>query len=149
MLPGYVRNKPPLGDQFRRFVGGTYVFEGLPAMSKSRGRVMHKCILINSFVTAICKFAIGLCQLVKPQHTPMQTSWLKLVKIAKMPCSSLTLATRAFVTLLLSLAAAHNIVTHTSRDSEHKDFLKAYRRVLLKAHPSISTSMSTSSICIS
>ena len=52
-----------------------------------------------------------------------------------MPCSRLTLATRALVAVLLSFAKAYNVNVSATRDSEEKEILKAYRRVALKLHP--------------
>ena len=52
-----------------------------------------------------------------------------------MACSPLAIAKRAFVSVLLALAAAYNIAVNVTRDSADEDLLKAYRRVALKAHP--------------
>lgn len=57
------------------------------------------------------------------------------VSVAIMPCSRLLLAKRALVSALLELAAAYRVATDVSRESEDKAVLKAYRRVVLKAHP--------------
>ena len=50
-------------------------------------------------------------------------------------CSPLTLAKRAFVKVLLSLAAAHSVSVGVNRDSEEKALLTAYRLVAKKVHP--------------
>ena len=52
-----------------------------------------------------------------------------------MPCSPLAAAKRAFVTVLLSVAAAYRIAVQVNRELEDKVLLAAYRRVALKAHP--------------
>ena len=52
-----------------------------------------------------------------------------------MPSSPLLLAKRAFVHLLLTMAKAHNIDISVNRDSPDNVIMKAYRRVVLKAHP--------------
>ena len=52
-----------------------------------------------------------------------------------MPVSPLQAAKRALVTLLLALAAAYNIAIAINRESEDEAIKKAFRRVILKAHP--------------
>ena len=52
-----------------------------------------------------------------------------------MPTSSLAAATRAFVHTLLALARTYNLAPVGNRDSGDDALRKAYRRVLLKAHP--------------
>ena len=52
-----------------------------------------------------------------------------------MPVSSLAAATRAFVHVLLALARTYNLSLVVNRDSGDEALRKAYRRVLLKAHP--------------
>ena len=52
-----------------------------------------------------------------------------------MPVSPLQAAKRALVTLLLALAAAYNVAISINRDSEDEAVKKAFRRVILKAHP--------------
>ena len=52
-----------------------------------------------------------------------------------MPCSVLTRAKRAFVTVLLTLASACGIALEVPRDSEDKLLLDACRRVARKVHP--------------
>ena len=52
-----------------------------------------------------------------------------------MPCSVLTRAKRAFVSVLLSLASACGISLEITRDSQDKLLLDAYRRVARKVHP--------------
>ena len=52
-----------------------------------------------------------------------------------MPCSPRTIAQRAFVRCLLSLAAVCDVVINVNRDSSDEELLKAYRRVAVKAHP--------------
>ena len=51
-----------------------------------------------------------------------------------MPCSPLLLAKRAFVSILLALAKAHNIDINVNWDSTDEEIIKGYRRVVLKAH---------------
>lgn len=52
-----------------------------------------------------------------------------------MPNSLLTSATRAFVTVLLSVAAAYDVAIQVNRESDAKALAKAYRSVVKKAHP--------------
>ena len=52
-----------------------------------------------------------------------------------MAASSVQLAKRALVTLLLALAATYNVVVNVTRDSVDGDVLKAFKKVSLKAHP--------------
>ena len=52
-----------------------------------------------------------------------------------MPVSALNRAKRAFVTVLLSVAKTYSVVVTVTRDSEDKDLLGAYRKMVLKAHP--------------
>ena len=49
--------------------------------------------------------------------------------------SALASATRAFVSVLLSLARAYGLTAGANRDSKPEDLLKVYRRLLLKTHP--------------
>jgi curved DNA-binding protein CbpA len=44
-------------------------------------------------------------------------------------------AKRAFVTVLLALAVAYSLVLGITRDSNDASIVKAYRRILLRAHP--------------
>ena len=50
-------------------------------------------------------------------------------------CSPLTLAKRAFVKVLLALAAAYRVTVRVTRDSADSAILTAYKKVALKAHP--------------
>ena len=52
-----------------------------------------------------------------------------------MGLSLVTAATRAFVKVLLSLARVYELSVQANRDTPAEQLLKAYRRVLLKAHP--------------
>ena len=52
-----------------------------------------------------------------------------------MPASKLGVATRALVSVLLALARSYDLALRVNRDSTHGELLKAYRRLLLKAHP--------------
>ena len=52
-----------------------------------------------------------------------------------MPASKLAAATRAFVSVLLALERAYDLALQVNRDSAHDAILRAYRKVLLKAHP--------------
>ena len=52
-----------------------------------------------------------------------------------MPVSPLQAAKRALVTLLLAVAAAYNVAIAITRESEDEAVKKAFRRVILKAHP--------------
>ena len=52
-----------------------------------------------------------------------------------MPSSTVLLAKRALVTLLLRLAAAYHIVIAVNRDSADRAVTDAYKKVILKAHP--------------
>ena len=52
-----------------------------------------------------------------------------------MPVSRLGAATRAFVAVLLLLARRYELVLEVNRDSSAECVLKAYKKVLLKAHP--------------
>ena len=55
--------------------------------------------------------------------------------LTNMACSHLTRVKRAFVSVLLALAAGYGVALTVNRDSEDNDILKGYRRVILKAHP--------------
>ena len=52
-----------------------------------------------------------------------------------MPISTLLRAKRAFVTVLLRLAAACGLALEITRDSADGAILQAYRRVAKKVHP--------------
>ena len=52
-----------------------------------------------------------------------------------MGLSLVTAATRAFVKVLLSLARVYELSVQANRHTPAEQLLKAYRRVLLKAHP--------------
>ena len=52
-----------------------------------------------------------------------------------MPCSRILVATRALVALLLVLARRYELVLQVNRDSSPELLVKAYKKVLLKAHP--------------
>ena len=52
-----------------------------------------------------------------------------------MALSGVAAATRAFVTLLLFLANRYHLVLHISRDSSADELSKAFRKVMVKAHP--------------
>ena len=52
-----------------------------------------------------------------------------------MTTSLVAAATRAFVKVLLSLARFYELSLQANRDTPPEQLLKAYRRVLLKAHP--------------
>ena len=52
-----------------------------------------------------------------------------------MPCSKVGVATRAFVNVLLALARAYELVLNVNRDSPRECLVKAYKKLLLKAHP--------------
>ena len=52
-----------------------------------------------------------------------------------MPCSRILVATRALVALLLVLARHCELVLQVNRDSSPELLVKAYKKVLLKAHP--------------
>ena len=60
---------------------------------------------------------------------------LSLSLFAVMAHSALTVATRALISVILSLARAYEIAVTVNRDSDATAILKGYRRVLLKAHP--------------
>ena len=45
------------------------------------------------------------------------------------------LAKRAFVSVILALSSAYHTVATVNRDSDDKDLLRIYRRLLLKVHP--------------
>ena len=49
--------------------------------------------------------------------------------------AAMQLAQRAFVKVLLAIAAAYIVIMQVNRDSEDKKLLKAFRRVALKVHP--------------
>ena len=49
--------------------------------------------------------------------------------------SATTLAKRALVRLLLSLATAYRVRVNVNRESEDKAVVTAYKRVTLKVHP--------------
>lgn len=53
----------------------------------------------------------------------------------RMPSSKVAVATRAFVAVLLLLARRYKLVLEANRDSSVEQLTKAYRRVVLKAHP--------------
>ena len=55
--------------------------------------------------------------------------------LVDMPCSPLGRARRAFVSVLLSVAAAYGVAVSVNRDSPDDQLLKTFRRVALKAHP--------------
>ena len=62
--------------------------------------------------------------------------WLQLTSVAtNMPTSRLLQAKRAFVRVLLSVAAAFRATASVNRDSPDDDLLACYRKVILKAHP--------------
>ena len=52
-----------------------------------------------------------------------------------MACSSLAAATRALVSVLLALSRAYGLALTVNRESSSQEVLKAYKKVLLKAHP--------------
>ena len=52
-----------------------------------------------------------------------------------MPCSKVGVATRAFVNVFLALARAYELVLNVNRDSPRECLVKAYKKLLLKAHP--------------
>ena len=52
-----------------------------------------------------------------------------------MPASKVQVATRAFVAVMLALARCYQLLAQVNRDSSPEEMLKAYKRVLLKAHP--------------
>ena len=52
-----------------------------------------------------------------------------------MAASLILLARRALVSVLLSLATAYHLAITVDRDSDDQVVVKAYKRVLLKAHP--------------
>ena len=52
-----------------------------------------------------------------------------------MPCSKVGVATRAVVNVLLALARAYELVLNVNRDSPRECLVKAYKKLLLKAHP--------------
>ena len=52
-----------------------------------------------------------------------------------MPASLVGVATRAFVKVLLALARSYELALHVNRDSSSDQLVKAYKKVLLKAHP--------------
>ena len=52
-----------------------------------------------------------------------------------MASSPYLLAMRAFVSVVLALCAAGHTATTVNRDSDDKDLLRIYRRLLLKVHP--------------
>ena len=52
-----------------------------------------------------------------------------------MVLSAVQIATRAFVKILLALAAQYQVSSKISRDSADKEILAAYRRVAKKVHP--------------
>ena len=57
-----------------------------------------------------------------------------LATIAAMPVSGLSRAKRAFVSVLLYVAASYGVVVKVNRDTADEVLLAAYRRVVLKAH---------------
>ena len=52
-----------------------------------------------------------------------------------MPCSLVLLAKRALVKVLISLATVYDLGLNVSRESSDTDVSKAYRQVVLRAHP--------------
>ena len=52
-----------------------------------------------------------------------------------MGCSAHTTAKRAFVSVILALARAYQLIVDVNRDSDDVPILKAYRRIILKVHP--------------
>ena len=54
---------------------------------------------------------------------------------SEMLCSALARAERAFAAVLLSIATTYHVVLKPNRDSEDKELLQAYRRLVKKAHP--------------
>ena len=52
-----------------------------------------------------------------------------------MPSSRLEVAKRAFVKVLLALAAKYQVATAVTRESAAHALLSAYKRLLLKVHP--------------
>jgi len=52
-----------------------------------------------------------------------------------MASSPYLLAKRAFVSVILALCSAYHTATTVNRDSDDKDLLRLYRRLLLKVHP--------------
>ena len=52
-----------------------------------------------------------------------------------MPASFVEVATRAFVKVLLALARSYELALQINRDSSPEQLVKAYKKVLLKAHP--------------
>ena len=61
---------------------------------------------------------------------------LPLTSVAlNMPTSRLLQAKRAFVRVLLSVAASFRVPVSVNRDSPDDDLLACYRKVILKAHP--------------
>ena len=61
---------------------------------------------------------------------------LPLTSVAlNMPASRLLQAKRAFVRVLLSVAASFRVTVSVNRDSPDDDLLACYRKVILKAHP--------------
>ena len=52
-----------------------------------------------------------------------------------MPVSALNRAERAFVSVLLYVAAPYGVAVKVNRDTGDEDFLRACRQVVKKAHP--------------
>ena len=52
-----------------------------------------------------------------------------------MGSSTHLLAKRAFISVILALARAYQLIVDVNRDSDDGPILKAFRRVALKAHP--------------
>ena len=52
-----------------------------------------------------------------------------------MPVSKLGAATRALVSVLVVLARSYLVALEVNRDSSPEQLVKAYKKVLLKAHP--------------
>ena len=52
-----------------------------------------------------------------------------------MPRRTLRQVTRAFVKVLLALARSYEVVLAVTRDSTAPELLKAYKKVVKKAHP--------------
>ena len=54
---------------------------------------------------------------------------------SRMPSSNVAVATRAFVAVLLLLARRYKLVLEVNRDASVEQLTRAYRKVVLKAHP--------------
>ena len=55
--------------------------------------------------------------------------------LSRTASSKILIATRAFVALLLALSRRYELVLEVNRDSSPELLVKAYKKVLLKAHP--------------